>query len=448
MQIIQISGVKMIDIILIVMSISLIVIIVLLLMNLKRIKNNDISQIYKNMDESLNVKIGEFSSSVKDEFVRNREEYSRSEKSAREELSGSMKLLSDQVFERMKDISKLQKEQLEIFANQLSKLTESNEQKFEALQKKVEDQLKEMQNSNEKKLEQMRETVDEKLHATLEKRLGDSFKQVSERLELVHKGLGEMQNLATGVGDLKRVLTNVKTRGTWGEYQLENLIEQVLTQDQYAKNIATKKGSSDRVEFAIKMPGKDSDNEVVWIPVDAKFPLEDYQRLIDAQEAANPALVDEAGKALENRIKKEAKTISEKYIDPPNTTDFAFLFLPIEGLYAEVLRRPGLFDFVQRNYRVTIAGPANFLAVLNSLQIGFRTLAIEKRSSEVWRLLGIVKAEFGKFGDILDKTQTKLDQASKSIGDATRKTRTIESKLKKVQELPAGDKKLLDDGLE
>jgi DNA recombination protein RmuC len=377
---------------------------------------------------------------LKDEFGRNREESSRSAKEQREEIGNSIKLFGDQLSDRMTEISKMQKSQLDIFANQLQKLTQSNEEKFDKLKDKVGDQLKEIQDSNSKKLEEMRVVVDEKLHATLEKRLGESFKLVSDRLEMVHKGLGEMQTLATGVGDLKRVLTNVKTRGIWGEIQLGTLIDQLLTPDQYSKNVATKKGSAARVEFAIKLPGKeDSVEEVVWMPIDAKFPLDIYQKLIDAQDQANPALVEEASKEIERRIKDEAKSISTKYLDPPNTTDFAFMFLPIEGLYAEVLRITGLFDFVQREYKVTIVGPTNFAAVLNSLQMGFRTLAIEKRSSEVWKLLSVVKTEFGKFGDILEKTQTKLDQASKSIGDASKKSRTIERKLRDVHELPAGD---------
>lgn len=437
----------MIEILIIILSLLVIVLTVLILISWKRIKNIDISQINKNMDESLNGKLIVFNTSMKDEFVRNREEYSKSEKAAREELNNSMKLMSDQVFGRMQDISKLQKDQLEIFANQLSKLTESNEQKFDRLQKKVEEQLNNIQNSNEKKLDQMRETVDEKLHSTLEKRLGESFKLVSERLESVHKGLGDMQDLARGVGDLKNVLTNVKTRGTWGEVQLENLITQVLTLEQYKKNVATKKGSNDRVEFAIVLPGKGDDDDKTLIPVDAKFPLEDYQRLLDAIDKADAMLIETTSKDIERRIKDEAKKIAAKYIDPPNTTDFAILFIPIEGLYAEILRRPGLFDNIQREYKVTIAGPTNFLAILNSLQMGFRTLAIEKRSSDVWKTLSSVKTEFQKFGDVLDKTQTKLEQASKSIGDAKVRTRAIERKLRDVQELPAGNnKKLLDEG--
>ncbi len=358
----------------------------------------------------------------RDELSRNREENLKSSRAQREELSASLKMFSDKL------------------DDQLSKLIQTNEQKFDRLQEKVEKQLKEIQNNNSTKLEEMRQTVDEKLHSTLEKRLGESFKLVSERLEIVHKGLGEMQNLATGVGDLKRVLTNVKTRGTWGEVQLGSLIEQVLTPDQYAKNVSTKKNSGAIVEYAIKMPGKNEDeDDVVWIPIDAKFPLDDYQRLSEAQDSANPELVESAAKALEQRIKGEAKRIAEKYIDPPHTTDFAIMFLPVEGLYAEILRRPGLFDSIQREFRVTMTGPTNLLAVLNSLQLGFRTLAIEKRSSEVWKLLGLVKTEFGKFGDVLEKTQEKLRQASDSIDSAKVRTRAIERKLKDVQELPAGE---------
>ncbi len=277
------------------------------------------------------------------------------------------------------------------------------------------------------------------MHATLEQRLGESFKLVSERLELVHKGLGEMQTLASGVGDLKKVLTNVKTRGTWGEIQLGNLLEQILSPEQYAKNVATKLGSNDRVEFAIKLPGKERDGEVVWLPLDAKFPQEDYQRLVEAAEQANVALVDETGKMLEARIKNEAKSIKEKYLDPPRTTDFAILFLPTEGLYAEIIRRIGLTDLLQREYRVTVAGPTTLAAILNSLQMGFRTLAIEKRSSEVWSLLGAVKTEFGRFGEILDKTQKKLQEASNTIETASRRSRAIEQKLKDVQQLPSTD---------
>jgi DNA recombination protein RmuC len=286
----------------------------------------------------------------------------------------------------------------------------------------------------------MRATVDEKLQSTLEQRLGESFKQVSERLEQVYRGLGEMRSLAVGVGDLKKVLTNVKTRGTWGEIRLSHILEQILTPDQYDVNVATKKNSNDRVEFAIKLPGQDSDKQtVVWLPIDSKFPQEDYQRLLDAQEAADKEQSEKSIKSLEGRIKAEAKFIKEKYIDPPYTTDFGIMFLPVEGLYAEVLRQPGLCDFLQREYRIVVTGPTTLAALLNSLQMGFRTLAIEKRSSEVWELLGVVKTEFGKFGDVLAKTKKKLKEASNTIGQAEVRTRAIERKLRKVEEVPLDD---------
>jgi DNA recombination protein RmuC len=282
----------------------------------------------------------------------------------------------------------------------------------------------------------MRNTVDEKLHATLEQRLGESFKLVSDRLEQVHRGLGEMQTLAAGVGDLKKVLTNVKTRGTWGEVQLAALLEQVLTAEQYAENVATRPKSNDRVEFAIRLPGRE-DGEPVWLPIDAKFPIEDYQKLLEAQERADPAAVEVAARALETRLKNEARTIREKYVEPPHTTDFAILYLPIEGLYAEVLRRPGLAEALQRDWRVSIAGPTTLAAMLNSLQMGFRTLAIEQRSSEVWAVLGAVKSEFGKFGEALSHTKKKLQEASNSIDKAEVRTRAVTRKLKEVEALPA-----------
>jgi len=372
--------------------------------------------------------------SFRDEISRTRDESSRNAKAQREELNASIIKLGDQLSGTIGEISKRQKDQLDIFSTQLNNLTMSNEQKLDKLQEKVESQLKEIQEKNEKKLEEMRQTVDEKLHATLEKRLGESFKLVSERLEAVREGLGEMRNLAVGVGDLKKVLTNVKTRGTWGEIQLENLIEQILSRDQYEKNIATKIGSGDRVEFAIKMPGRSQNKDgACWLPIDAKFPMEDYQRLLAAQELGDIVLIEEASKALENRIRGEAKSIFEKYIDPPNTTDVAILFLPIEGLFAEVLRRPGLFERLQNDYKIIIAGPTTLTAILNSLHMGFRTLAIEKRSSEVWSLLGAVKSEFGKFGEVLEKTQKKLQEASNTIEDASKRTRVIERKLKSVE---------------
>jgi DNA recombination protein RmuC len=297
----------------------------------------------------------------------------------------------------------------------------------------------------------MRRTVDEKLHATLEQRLGESFKLVSDRLEQVHRGLGEMQTLAAGVGDLKKVLTNVKTRGTWGEVQLEALLEQLLTADQYAKNVATVPKSADRVEFAIRLPGRTEQGGAatpVWLPIDAKFPREDYERLIEAQERADPVAVEDASRALEARIRAEARTIAEKYVSPPHTTDFALLFLPTEGLYAEVLRRPGLTDLLQRDYRVTIAGPTTLTALLNSLQMGFRTLAIERRSSEVWQVLGAVKTEFGKFGDVLAKTKAQLETVTRSIEAAETRTRMMNRKLRDVEALPGDEARgLLGDAL-
>jgi len=357
-------------------------------------------------------------------------------KQNREELSASLKAITETLTKQLSEMSVIQKNEMILFSDQLSKLTQTNELKLDQLKDKIEERLKGIEDNNAKKLEEMRNTVDEKLQSTLEKRLGESFKLVSDRLEQVHKGLGEMQTLAIGVGDLKKVLTNVKTRGIWGEIQLENLIDQILTTDQYAKNVATKKGSSDRVEFAIKMPGKgDSKNDVCWLPIDAKFPMEDYQRLVAAQEVADLITIEESSKAIENRIKAEAKTICEKYIDPPNTSDVALLFLPVEGLFAEVLRRPGLFEKIQNEYKVILTGPTTLTAILNSLQMGFRTLAIEKRTTEVWDLLRIVKTDFGKFGETLEKTKQQLLKATDSIDLASKKTRTIERRLKDVQEL-------------
>jgi len=320
-------------------------------------------------------------------------------------------------------------------SGQLDRLTKANEDKLAEMRATLEAKLKELQTGNEAKLEQMRLTVDEKLHKTLETRLGESFKLVSERLEAVHKGLGDMQTLAADVGNLQKVLTNVKARGTWGEVQLENLLEQMLTTDQYAKNVATKPGSSERVEFAIRLPGRSGDDQPVWLPIDAKFPREDYERLLEAEDRADPVAAETAAKQLEIRIRDEAKKIHEKYIAPPHTTDFGLLFLPIEGLYAEVLRRPGLTDRLQREYRVTVTGPTTLAATLNSLQMGFRTLAIEKRSSEVWQVLGAVKTEFGKFGELLARTKKQLDTVSSTLGDAESKTRTIERKLRNVEQL-------------
>ncbi|WP_321783217.1 DNA recombination protein RmuC [Paraburkholderia sp. J94] len=340
-----------------------------------------------------------------------------------------------------------------VLGQQLAQLTEANDRRFAEVRATLEQRLKDIEANNAAKLEEMRRTVDEKLHATLEQRLGESFKLVSDRLEQVHRGLGEMQTLAAGVGDLKKVLTNVKTRGTWGEVQLEALLEQMLTPDQFAKNVATVPGSSERVEFAIRLPGKGikpggADSAPVWLPVDAKFPREDYERLIDAQERADLGGIEEAGRALETRIRAEARTIAEKYVAPPHTTDFALLFLPTEGLYAEILRRPGLTDVLQRDFRVTVAGPTTLTALLNSLQMGFRTLAIEQRSSEVWQVLGAVKTEFGKFGDVLARTKTQLETVTRSIEAAEVRTRAMNRKLRDVEALPGEEaSNLLGDAL-
>lgn len=353
-----------------------------------------------------------------------------------ESIDKGQEKIERSLLSQLMEISNLQQNQLDNYAKQIMLLSQSNENRLEKMRETVEISISRLQEDNSKKLDQMRATVDEKLHATLEQRLGESFKLVSERLEMVHKGLGEMQSLASGVGDLKKVLSNVKTRGTWGEIQLGNILEQVLSPEQYEKNVAVKKGSSERVEFAVKLPGRsDIEKDCVWLPIDAKFPQEDYQRLLEALEQANPQGAEEAAKALELRIKACAKDIRDKYIDPPNSTDFAIMFLPIEGLYAEVLRRPGLCETLQLQYRVVVAGPSTLTALLNSLQMGFRTLAIEKRSSEVWALLGAVKTEFAKFADILDKTQKKLQEASNTIETAARKSRNIQRKLKNVQEL-------------
>ena len=379
-------------------------------------------------------------------------------RAAREELSASLHTFSQNIATQMTSSATVQNNQIDAFAERLTGFSAANETRLENLRKTLDEQLarvqeqqrlaaaemrqtieqrlERMQKDNAEKLESMRKTVDEKLHETLEKRLGESFKLVSDRLEAVHKGLGEMQSLAAGVGDLKRVLTNVKTRGTWGEVQLSNLLEQILTAEQYAANVATRPGSKDRVEFAIRLPGGGNGAGPVWLPIDAKFPNEDYQRLLDAQDRGDLVGVEDASKAIEVRLKLEARTIREKYIEPPHTTDFALLFLPTEGLYAEALRRPGLSDALQRDYRVTIAGPTTLTALLNSLQMGFRTLAIERRSSEVWQILGAIKTEFAAFGEVLANTKRQLAAVANSIDKAETRTRQMERKLKGVEARP------------
>ncbi|MBN1632387.1 MAG: DNA recombination protein RmuC [Thermoleophilia bacterium] len=380
------------------------------------------------------------------ELGRGRDEAADNAQRVREEVTNVVKGLGDSVINGIAQLGLQQKGQLDTFANQLVTLTNANEKRLHELRTTVDDRLKQLQDENSAKLDQMRRTVDERLTATLEQRLGESFRQVSERLEAVHKGLGEMQSLAAGVGDLKQVLTNVKTRGTWGEVQLGALLEQVLTPDQYRENVACKEGCGERVEFAVRLPGQNGgeggrggggEGDEVWLPIDAKFPVEDYQRMLEAQDRGDLAGMDQALKALEARVKSAAKDIQTKYLDPPRTTDFGIMFLPTEGLYAEVLRRPGLVESLQSELRVLVTGPTTLAALLNSLQMGFRILTVEKRSSEVWQLLGAVKAQFGQFGGLLDKVHTKLDQASRTIDDAARKSRTIERRLRSVQEIPA-----------
>lgn len=410
----------MIELLLGLTVVLLIAVLLLLLMLPGKLKQNESLVRLEAQLGSLKEGMERIERALREELARVRDEVAGTGKENRNELGNSLKGFGDSL------------------AQQLSSLTRSSEERLERVRETVETRLQTLQEDNSAKLEKMRQTVDEKLHATLEQRLGDSFRLVSERLELVHKGLGEMQTLASGVGDLKKVLTNIKVRGIFGEVQLGNLLEQVFTPEQFSRNVATRPGSNERVEFAIRLPGKDgSQGTPVWLPIDAKYPQEDYQRLIDAQEQANPAALEEAAKMIETRIKLEAKGIKEKYLDPPHTTDFGIMFLPSEGLFAEVLRRPGLFETIQREYHVLLTGPTTLLAVLNSLQMGFRTLAIEKRSSEVWSLLGAVKTEFGRFGEVLDKTQKKLQEASNTIESAATRSRQIERKLRDVQELPS-----------
>jgi DNA recombination protein RmuC len=391
---------------------------------------------------------------VKHEMALNRGESGKTAKDARDEMTLSLRSFGDLISKSMNTSGDLQKSQLGTFSDNLNKLTVSIDQKIDMLNTRsslkmdqmrdtLEKKISELQTGNEKKLDEMRATVDEKLQKTLETRLGESFKLVSERLEAVHKGLGDMQQLATGVGDLKKVLTNVKSRGVLGEYQLQNLLEQLFTPDQYARNVKTKSGSQALVEFALKLPGRE--DQTLWLPIDSKFPKEDFELLMNAYDNGNTEMIEECRKNFVRGIKKCALDISSKYIDPPNTTDFAILFLPFESLYAEVLRTPGLFETIQKECKINIAGPTTLSAFLSSLQMGFRTLAIEKRSSEVWELLGAVKSEFGLFGSILEKTQKKLQEASNVMDSARQRSRVIERKLKSVQELPVQQKLLLLD---
>ena len=375
--------------------------------------------------------------SIKDEFQRNRAETNDTSKTNRDELSKSLISFETQSSKNVKESDELLRQKFSDFSKQQTESGKQTTENIKAVENTIEKHLKAIREDNTLQLNEMRKTVDEKLQTTLEKRLSESFKQVSERLEQVHKGLGEMQNIATGVGDLKKVLSNVKTRGVLGEYQLENILEQILTPDQYGKNVATKMGSQANVEFAIKLPGKDSDKEV-WMPIDSKFPIESYNVLLDSFDRGDKAEIESAQKVLGRNIENFAKTISEKYIDPPHTTDFGIMFLPVESLYAEVLRDPALFETLQRKYKITVTGPTTLSALLSSLQMGFRTLAVQKRSSEVWDILKAVKYEFNEFSGVLAKAQKQLTTASSTLNTLqTTRTNVLERKLKDVETFTA-----------
>lgn len=389
--------------------------------------------------ENLLGEIARIETAVKQEMVTNRQETGDNMQRIRAELAASLQRFGELITQTMNSASTVQKDNFFALLSKQSEQNNATTARLDQMRDTLEKKMADMQTGNERKLDEMRATVDEKLQKTLEIRLGESFKLVSERLEAVHKGLGDMQQLATGVGDLKRVLTNVKSRGVLGEYQLESILEQILTIDQYGRNVKTKDGSNALVEFAIKLPGRGDKDRSVWLPIDSKFPKEDFEALLDAYDQALPDLIEEYRKSFVKGIRKCALDISSKYVDPPNTTDFAILFLPFESLYAEVLRTPGLFESLQREHKIIITGPTTLSALLNSLQMGFRTLAIEKRSGEVWQLLGAVKTEFGNFGGILEKTQKKLQEASNVIEQAGVRSRAIEKKLRAVQELPKED---------
>jgi DNA recombination protein RmuC len=374
---------------------------------------------------------------VRDELRTSREEARSAGRELREEVAGGLKSTNEVLSKTLEGMGKLQHSQLEGMTKQLGELTESNQRALDRVRLTFDARVKELQEGNEKKLDEMRKTVDEKLHHTLEKRLGESFKLVSDRLEAVHKGLGEMQHLATGVGDLKRVLVNVKARGTWAEVQLGAILEQILTPEQFAKNVRVKPDSSESVEYAVRLPGpKDEPGACVWLPIDSKFPQEDYLRLQEAAERADPAAVQAATDALARTVRSAAKDIHAKYLSPPSTTDFAIMFLATEGLYAEVLRQSGFVEDLQDRYRVVVAGPTTLAAILSSLRMGFQTLAIEQQTVKVWRVLGAAKTQFGKFGEVLDKVQGHLNKASKTIEDTGVRTRAIEKTLRSVEKLP------------
>ena len=424
-------------------EILLVVVIILLIINIYisiKSKGVDITPMQKNIDQ----KLISVEKTLREEMSVNREESRKNEKSNRSEIAGSIDKLSSSILANMIELSKLQKNQFDTYSRTMERTLDAFNynlrNSIDDLTKLQNEKFTELTKSTEENLEKMRVTVDEKLQNTLEKRLSESFKVVSERLEQVHKGLGEMQSLAAGVGDLKKVLSNTKTRGVLGEIQLERILEQFLSPEQYEKNVITKKGSRETVEFAIKLPGKDYDNKMVYLPLDAKFPLEVYNKLLDAYDMQDQAQIEVNSKNLERFIKKSAKDIRDKYIDPPNTTDFGLMFLPTEGIYAEVLKNQNLVELIQREYKVNITGPTTLVALLNSLQMGFRSLAIEKHSSEVWKILGAVKTEFSKFETVLNSAQNKLNQASSEIDKLVgTRTRQINRKLKNIDKLSFED---------
>ena len=395
------------------------------------INRNEVEKNAKELRNELSISMNRFNEQLKSTSLENRTE-----------LTNTLKSFEEKLVTTAKDLNELQRNKFNDLLRQQEQTKTDTENKLEKIRETIEKKLEILQEDNHKKLEQMRVTVDEKLQTTLEKRFNDSFTLISDRLELVHKGLGEMQTLAMNVNDIKKVMTNVKTRGIMGEYQLANILEDLLTNEQYEKNVKTKLGSGVHVEFAIKLPNNNSLEKTLWLPIDSKFPKEDYEALVDAYEEGDPIKLENLRKAFKNSIIKNAKDIKEKYIDPPNTTEYGIMFLPFESLYAEVLRTPGLFELLQKDFKITITGPTTLSALLNSLQMGFRTLAIEKRSSEVWDILGVVKTEFGKFGTILEKTKKKLQEATNTIDQAGVRTRAIERQLINVQELPSSEKQL------
>jgi DNA recombination protein RmuC len=399
----------------------------------------DLSNAQKNQFDLFSKQLTELIKSFDEKTKVLNEQLDKSAKDNRTEQSNSLKSFEEKFTQNVKEFNDLQKQKFDDLVSKQDNIKKETEEKLKEIRETVEGKLTALQEDNGKKLEEMRKTVDEKLQETVEKRFNESFKLISDRLEEVHKGLGEMQTLASGVGDLKKVLTNVKTRGNLGEIQLGAILEQILSPEQYEQNVSVKDGSQERVEYAIKLPDKNNMDQSLLLPIDSKFPNEDYQRLTEAYDNIanlNPKEIEAISKQFENSVKKNAKDIRDKYINPPVTTDFAIMFVPTEGLYAEILRRTGLFELLQREYKIIIVGPTNLVAFLNSLQMGFRTLAIEKRSSEVWEVLGAVKTEFGRFGSILEKTKKKLQEATNVIDDAGIRSRAIERKLRTVEELP------------